>query len=414
MKFHDFLSLSLLPLSLSSAKLCPMPYNSSPLIDDSPAITTAVTSCGANSTILFQPNVTYNLLTPLSFRNLDSVTFSFEGNVSLSDNVTAVQLVVNNTNTYPGRWIKIQGTNITFQGSESKDGGWFLAHGERWWSMQGDSSQGGRPHWFGFTVTGLKISNIKVLNPVAWVFSIGGSDVEMRNVLIDARSTDGFPFNTDGIDLSASNVLIDGLEVHNGDDVINVSPPAANVTVRNVIASGTHGLSVSCSGNSGGNYTFENAYIYDSLMAARFKGAIGKTCNISDVTWKNIEVKNVSFPIHFIADYYDQEKGIPAGTNTSISALASRFSWQGINGSVAAVVGDGTCVTDPCWYATTGESPNNGMYLLCHDHAHCEDFHFEGIDLTTAKGAPAGEICTGLEGVEDMGISCVNGTIPAN
>ena len=231
----------------------------------------------------------------------------------------------------------------------------------------------------------LVIRNLKILNPVAWVFSIGGSNVEMRNVFIDARSNDGFPFNTgmyllyphsfendlseceilnkrtDGIDLSASNVLIDGFEIHNGDDVINVSPPATNVTMRNIIASGTHGLSVSCASGTGGNYTFENAYIYDSLMAARFKGAIGKTCDVSNVTWRNIEVKNVSYPIHFIEDYYDQEKGIPSGTNTSIAAYAKGFAWEGINGSVAAVVGDASCVSDPCWYATTSESSRFGL-----------------------------------------------------
>ncbi|TGO53457.1 hypothetical protein BOTNAR_0295g00040 [Botryotinia narcissicola] len=414
MKLHDFLTISLLSFPLSSAKLCSMPYNSSPLIDDAPGITTAVNLCGPNSTILFEQNVTYNLLTPLSFKNLTSVKFSFEGNISLSENVTAVQLVVNNTRIYPGRWITLKGTNVTFEGSEKEDGGWFLAHGENWWSSPWDSVQGGRPHWFGFTVTDLVIRNLKILNPVAWVFSIGGSNVEMTNTFIDARSNDGFPFNTDGIDLSASNVLIDGFEIHNGDDVINVSPPATNVTMRNVIASGTHGLSVSCASGIGGNYTFENAYIYDSLMAARFKGKIGTTCNVSNVTWRNIEVKNVSYPIHFIEDYYDQEKGIPSGTDTSIAAFAKGFTWEGINGSVAAVVGDASCVSDPCWYATTDESPKNGLYLLCHDSAHCEDFHFKGIDLTTANGTAAGEICTGLEGVEGMGVTCVNGTITAN
>ena len=46
------------------------------------------------------------------------------------------------------------------------------------------------------TCRGLLIENIKVLNPAAWVFSIGGSDVKMFNTFIDARSTDGFPFNT--------------------------------------------------------------------------------------------------------------------------------------------------------------------------------------------------------------------------
>ncbi|KAF7890199.1 hypothetical protein EAF00_008514 [Botryotinia globosa] len=284
--------------------------------------------------------------------------------------------------------ITAAGANVTFEGSEKEDGGWFLAPGENWWSSPWDSVQGGRPHWFGFTVT--------------------GGNVEMTNTFIDARSNDGFLFNTgmylrlsrsfehnsseyemlseriDGIDLSASNVLIDGFEIHNGDDVINVSPPATNVTMRNIIASGTHRLYVSCASGTGGNHTFENAYIYDSLMAARFKGKIGATCN---------------------------EKVIPSGTDTSIAVFAKGLTWEGIDGSVAAVVGDASCVSDPCWYATTDESPKNGLYLLCHDSAHCEDFHFEGNYLTTANRTAAGEICTGLEG---MGVTCVNGTITAN
>lgn len=115
----------------------------------------------------------------------------------------------------------VKGTNVVFRGpkgSEEGDGGWFLgtcckkewgekkltgiAHGEEWWKSPNDANQGGRPHWFGFTVTNLLIENIKVLNPVAWVFSIGGSNVEMRNIFIDARSTDGFPFNTGELPVS--------------------------------------------------------------------------------------------------------------------------------------------------------------------------------------------------------------------
>jgi hypothetical protein len=28
-----------------------------------------------------------------------------------------------------------------------------IAHGEEWWSQANDSTNAGRPHWFGFTVT---------------------------------------------------------------------------------------------------------------------------------------------------------------------------------------------------------------------------------------------------------------------
>ncbi|KAA8564206.1 hypothetical protein EYC84_011152 [Monilinia fructicola] len=309
-------------------------YNSSPDVDDSPAITTAVNLCGSDSTIHFLPNITYNLLTPLNFKNLTNVNFYFQGNISLSENVTAVQEVVNNTRIYPGRWITIKGTNVTFEGTKDKTGGWFLAHGEKWWSNLMMLSR--VVDRTGLVSRGLWIRNIKIHHPVGWVFSIGGSDVEMKNIYIDAKSSDGYPFNTDGIDLSGSNVLIDGLEIHNGDDVINISPPATNVTVRNVVASGTHGLSISCSSGTGSNYTFENAYIYDSLMATRFKGRLGKTCNISDVTWRNIEVKNameVARPTH--------------------AGILPRVNHQ-------------------------------------------------NIDLTTANGTAAGEVCTGLEGVEGM------------
>lgn len=44
--------------------------------------------------------------------------------------------------------------------------------------------------------SGLWIRNIKIHHPVGWVFSIGGSDVEMKNIYIDAKSSDGYPFNT--------------------------------------------------------------------------------------------------------------------------------------------------------------------------------------------------------------------------
>ncbi|CZR62736.1 probable endopolygalacturonase, partial [Phialocephala subalpina] len=378
--------------------------------DDTPSILSASASCLANSTLLFSSGLTYSLLTPLSLTNLNNVTLSFEGNISLPSNVSQVEAVVKNTKIYPGHWITIKGKDVTFSGSTCGGGGWFEGHGEKWWPMVNNDNNTYRPHFFSFSVTNLKLENIKVLKPVAWVFSIGGSNVEMRHTLIDAKSSDGFPFNTDGVDLSASNVLIDDFEIHNGDDMINVAPSASNVTVRNIIASGTHGVSASCSSGSGGNYLFENALIFDSLMGARFKGVLGTTCNITNVTWRNFEMRNVSYPIHFTETYQDQEKPI-TGAAAGVAAYAKNFSWENIRGTTANVIGDGSCVSDPCWYASLDQNPDKGLYLLCQDHAHCQDFHFSGIDLRTSKGRPASEECTGLNGVAGMGVTCTNGTI---
>ena len=149
------------------AATCIMPHTSGG--DDSPGIIAAAQACVNDSTILFSEGVNYNLLTPLSFTGLQNVKFSFEGNISLSTNITEVQSVVNNTKIYPGHWITVKGTGVTFSGSTCRTGGWFLgefwdevhsrktdfqiAHGDLWWPSSNDANQGGRPHWFSFSVT---------------------------------------------------------------------------------------------------------------------------------------------------------------------------------------------------------------------------------------------------------------------
>lgn len=243
--------------------------------------------------------------------------------------------------------------------------------------------------------------------------------------------------------MSASNAVVDGWTSWNGDDIINVAPPAMNVTMRNIIAYGTHGVSVSCSGGTGGDYLFENALIYDSLIGARFKGVLGTTCNVLNVTWRNFAIFNTSYPVHFIENYVDQETGPPKNANLSLAAFATNFVWDNIVATTAEVLADGSCISDPCWSFTPGESAENGLYLLCRDQAHCKDFHLSHItllgavsktrsflrpsliytmpqvrsapllmqDLATQDGGPGQMDCTGLEGVKGMGYACNNSTL---
>lgn len=341
-----------------SVATCIVPKNTSGK-DDSPSFAATVARCNESSQVILSGNETYNLLTPVSFTGLQNVEIVINGNVSLPSNVSYVESVVGNSELYPGRWITIQSsTNITLTGSQDASSGWFIGHGEEWWPMVNNTDNDYRPHFFGLSVTSLRLRNIKVYNPVAWVFAISGTDIYMTDTTLDARSDDpfgAFPFNTDGIDLSASDVVIDGWTSWNGDDVLNVAPPATNVTMRNVVAYGTHGVSASCSSGTGGDYLFENAHIYDSLFGARFKGVLGTTCNLSNVTWRNFTIVNTSYPVHFIENYVDQETGIPADANTSLAAYAANFSWENIVARTSEELIDGSCITDPCWFYTTGE-----------------------------------------------------------
>ncbi|KAK8038979.1 polygalacturonase [Apiospora rasikravindrae] len=413
---HGFVLVSVasaywLPETLNGAKTCIVPKNETGT-DDTPNIVKTTAECGDHSRVVFEKGTTYSLWTPLQLKSLSNVEFVFNGNVSLPDNVSYVESVVADTSIYPGRWINFQGTNVTLTGSEDPEGGWFIGHGELWWpGGAANSVNKGRPHFFSLKVDYLRARHLKVWKPVAWVFSMGGSHVWMTDTLIDARSDDGFPFNTDGIDMSASNSLIDGFTIYNGDDLINVAPPTTNVTVRNMYSSGGHGIAVSCASGTGGDYLFENAVVEDSLMGARFKGSLGTTCDLRNVTWRNFTVRDTSYPIHFIENYVDQEKGLPPGRNLSLAAYATNFRWENFVGQTGESLRDGSCISDPCWSTTLGESNNKSIYLLCADGKHCKDFHFSNIDLKAYDGKPAEMECTGLNGISGMGIACTNSTI---
>ena len=173
--------------------------------------------------------------------------------------------------------------------------------------------------------------------------------------------------------MSASNSLIDGFTIYNGDDLINVSPPTTNVTVRNMYSSGGHGIAVSCASGAGGNYLFENAVVEDSLIGARFKGALGTTCDLSNVAWRNFTIRNTSYPIHFIENYVDQEKGLPPGHNVSLAAYATNFTWENFVGQTGQSLKDGSCISDPCWSSTLGKSlfPYSTTRVIEKTHRHC-------------------------------------------
>lgn len=72
---------------------------------------------------------------------------------------------------------------------------------------------------------------------------------------------------------------------------------------------------------------------------------------------------NVSYPIHFIEDYSDPEAG-GAPSDNGLYAYTKRFTWEDISGDVAGTIGDGSCVTDPCWYYTEGEYLGETNYRL--------------------------------------------------
>ena len=126
-----------------------------------------------------------------------------------------------------------------------------------------------------------------------------------------------FPFNTDGIDPSGRNILIERINITNFDDAIAIKPTyyghhfnydfncTENVMVRDVIAHQSLGLSIGSVHPEDGYNCVRNVTFRDSIMYNPFKGIYVKTnsatreltCSlpgscgeITNITYENIDI----------------------------------------------------------------------------------------------------------------------------
>jgi galacturan 1,4-alpha-galacturonidase len=113
-------------LTMAGPRTCVMPWSRDDGADDTPLILSAINACGNNSRVVFESGITYRVHTPWKIENLHDVEFVFRGNLSLSENITAVQAVVRDPRRYPGQWFRIRGERLIMTGSSDDGGGWFI------------------------------------------------------------------------------------------------------------------------------------------------------------------------------------------------------------------------------------------------------------------------------------------------
>ncbi|EPQ58845.1 pectin lyase-like protein, partial [Gloeophyllum trabeum ATCC 11539] len=385
--------------------------------DDTPNIYRALQDCPSGP-IVFTPNTTYNILTPVQFNHSD-YSVLIQGNLTLPTNVTAVQAAVN-ASSNGGFWIYFSGQNVSVLGSEDPWSGWIDGHGQQWWDAGNTIA---RPRMFGFAVDTGSLYNLKFYKPIAWVVSLAtASNVHVGNTLIDARSTGSFPFNTDGIDGSGSNLLVEDSIIYNGDDAFTVgqnSVGTKNVTFRRAYVSySSHGLSIGSLGKDPSmpanvsDVLFEDVFLENTLYGARFKSWVGGTGLARNVTYRNIGVRNVSFPLYLTQSYVDQEyPGAPRVNNASV--IMQDFTYDNFYGDINTFhPGDGSCISDPCWYVlySEGADGTQAAILRCNAGA-CQNFTLSNIHLRTQSGVPATLLCNNPPiDSPDPGFVCRNGT----
>lgn len=267
--------------------------------------------------------------------------------------------------------IQVSGSGITITGAEGHviDG-----NGPAYWDGQGTNGGTDKPDFF-FSVANTTNSAVRDLYIQNWpthLFHITGnsyltvSGLVLNNSAGDAPNNksdgDAAGHNSDGFDISTSDaVTLTDIQVYNQDDCVAVTS-GTNITVSNVYCSGGHGLSIGSIGGKADNVVdgvlFQDSVVLNSQNGARIKTNSNTTGSVSNITYRNILMSNISkYGLDIQQDYLN---GGPTGEPTN-GVNITGIVFENVTGTV--------------------QSDAYDYYILCGDGS-CSDFSFTDVNIT--------------------------------
>ncbi|KAF2097651.1 pectin lyase-like protein [Rhizodiscina lignyota] len=421
------------PPSYSKSCVIPSKYSSSNgTADDSSAIATAFAECSTDAVITFSEGVNYNVYQPISAKNLSNVVIEIYGNLHLPQNISVVQTYVNATSTGTLYWLTFWGPSINFVGTANISNGWINSYGQGWWDANAVNGTGtaARPHLLSFNTTNGSMQHYKSRKPIAWNVQLIGENITVTDTFIDAYSVSGsFPFNTDGFDVTGTNINIFNSIIYNGDDAIAVQSGSHGVLFQGgTIGYQTHGMSIGSLGQNQASFAnvtdihFDDITVVNGVYASRFKSWEGGQGLAKNVTWSNIRAYNVTFPIFVTQTYLNQgsnqtqlENGATSGRPNNATVNMEDFTWANFTGTINTFMpGDGSCVSDPCWYnvGLPNLQHTEAIIIECNTNVSCKSFVLENIELIPQSLDAPTMVCINATSSLNpgLGVDCVNGT----
>ncbi|QDS71687.1 hypothetical protein FKW77_008185 [Venturia effusa] len=396
-------------LAQTRSKTCNVPPASG-TADSTPAILDTFKNCSSDSVVVFKEGADYNIFTPLTFPTLKNVEIRMGGILHFPKDIPTVQKIVaaGGDKIF---WIIIKGTNVDWIGSSSPNNGWIEAYGQNWYDTNpvGTGGLPNRPKLLQYKVVKGSLVNFKVRKPIAWCVSLIGSDVTVDGAIIDASSTSGRgAFNTDGFSINGNGFIIKNSKIMNGDDAITVHTGTNDFVFRDsTIGYETHGLSIGSLGmtpsktESLSNLLFQNITMMGGLYGARIKSWAGGKGLVTNVTWDNIKMTNVTFPA-FVTQIY-QDQGKPKNS--------ADFTWSGFTGTINSKnPGDASCLSKPCWYEQ--DLPplkhNEAPIFLCASAKSCSNFVVKNFNLKNDEGVANTALCKNVDKTSspNLGVTC--------
>lgn len=299
-------------------------------------------------------------------------------------------------------------TDIRITGSGTIDG-----QGSVWWErFTAKAITMRRPQMlYGQGVQRLEISGVHFLNPPNTHISLKDcSDVHIKGITIEAPEKSR---NTDGINISARNCLIEDCEIATGDDNIAINfggrnfstdaPECENIEIRNCRFGHGHGLSI-------GSYTsghLRGLDVHDcsfdgTTAALRIKSARGRGGLVENLRYRNITISGSKWPV-FISAYYPKEPKEPETAPEAVTATTPvykrlRFENIVIDNSEVALRLHGlpeTAIEDLV-FENCSFSARTGMQI-----SDVKGLHFKNCKLQVREGKRISSVNAQLEGLSN-------------
>ena len=158
------------------------------------------------------------------------------------------------------------------------------------------------------------IENVKLTNSPMFHIAIGGktTNVTVSGVIVRAPASDDAvnpSHNTDACNVTGKNILIKNCDISTGDDNYTCGGGTSNVLITNCKYGLGHGLSIGSPTHGGiSNFTVDNCTFTNTECGIRIKSDRDRGGIVENLTYKNLKMTNVEFPILIYAAYNAKEK----------------------------------------------------------------------------------------------------------
>lgn len=158
------------------------------------------------------------------------------------------------------------------------------------------------------------IEDVTLTNAPMFHIAISGksSNVTVSSVIVRAPASDdpvNPSHNTDACDVSGNKILIKNCDISTGDDNFTCGGGTTNVHIINCKYGYGHGLSIGSYTKGGvSNFLIENCSFTNTECGIRIKSDRDRGGVVQNLTYRNLQMKNVGLPILIYAAYNAKEK----------------------------------------------------------------------------------------------------------